>query len=310
MQSKKELLSCVFDKFNLSYEDAFISDRQYLEASGKGRIRAEIVKEHKDGFKAVKPDIATCLRDPEALDEYIGYLKGVFSGEIPKCVPRWSVDRIITDALKKYPLIEELNFIKKKLKNHGQLLQKLPVAYKGFTDQLIEDSVIRYALAFINFKEVLRLDHDQAMKLLNSMISKLMIKYASSQGLGVNLILMASALRSAILAREKPQDKASPMFRVEDDIADIEVAHLMLYGLEKNKAQIPVTVITNESKMMTYERLHYDVIASGLKAQFNGSQTLRLGRIILLNFKNFTHEVITGEYLRDKFKTVTGDPLF
>ena len=137
-----------------------------------------------------------------------------------------------------------------------------------------------------------------------------MTKYALSQVLHMNLNLLTSGLKTAVLSKKYPQSRVLPMFRIEDDIADIEPVYLMLYGANIRNKRIPVTIVTKEPKSIIIERLSYNMISTGVKAEKIVQQTLLLGRIILLDFNNFTHDVITGKYLQKNFKTSSGQPLF
>ena len=83
-----------------------------------------------------------------------------------------------------------------------------------------------------------------------------------------------------------------------------------LYGTKIENQRVPVTIITKEPKSAVIERPNYDMKSAGVKAHNIGPQTLLLGRIILLDFNNFTDDVITGQYLRENFKTDSGQPLF
>lgn len=304
------LLQDVIKKFDLYLDDVLVTDRQYLEISGKGKIRVEIVKEHKEQINAEKPSIGTDSKNTARLQNYITFLENLFSEELRKRLPRWNIHDILIEKLRKYPLVTDLDSVKKKLNRHGLSLFKLPIAYERFINTLVEDSVIRYALAFLNFKEIPAAKYDHAIQLLNSMVSKLMIKYASSQVLYTNLNLLASALRTAILANKYPQNPVLPMFRIQDDIADIELAYFMLYGTKIGNQRVPVTILTGEPKSTVIERINYDMTSAGVKASIIEPQTLILGRIVLLDFKNFTHDVITGQYLQENFKTCSGRVLF
>ena len=227
---KLHLLQSILKKFHLNLEDALVTDRQYLEVSGKGQIRAEIAKEYREQINNAKPSIKTDAKNISLLKGYVVFLENLFSKELRQRLPRGKIHEILKETLKKYPLDSELNLIKKKLNSYGSSLFKFHTDYERFINTLAEDSVIRYALAFLNFREIPATQYDQAMQLLNSMVSALMIKYVSSQVLLVNLNLLASALRTAILAQKHPQSAALPMFRVQDDIADIELTYFMLYG--------------------------------------------------------------------------------
>jgi len=309
-QRKNYLLQDVLKKYNLSLEDTLITDRQYLEISGKGQVRAEILKEYKEEVNAAKPCINVDIQNTFLLQNYIEFLENLFSKEIRVRLPRCRIHDILKEKLKKYPLDTNLDPIKRKLHSHGSSLFKFSIAYERFINTLVEDSVTRCALDFLNFKEIPRTQHNLAMQLLNSMISTLMTKYVSSQVMHTNLNLLTSGLKTAILSQKNPQSRVCPMFRIEDDIADIEPVYFMLYGANNRRERIPVTIVTKEPKSIIIERLNYNMISTGVKAEKIEPQTLLLGRIILLDFNNFTHDVITGEYLQKNFKTSSGQPLF
>lgn len=70
-------------------------------------------------------------------------------------------------------------------------------------------------------------------------------------------------------------------------------------------------VITKEPERAVKERLKYNFQAVGTKASIVCSQKLVLGRTLILDFDRFTYqEILTGEYIKKHFKTVSGDPIF
>lgn len=161
VESKKlYLLQDVLKNFHFNLEDSLITDHQYLEVSGKGQIRAEIVKEYRELINTAKPSVVTDIQNTVQLQNYIVFLENLFSRELRKRLPRWKIYDILKETLKKYPIDSELGPIKRKLYNHGSSLLKFPAAYECFVNLLIEDSVTRYALAFLNFREIPEVQYD------------------------------------------------------------------------------------------------------------------------------------------------------
>lgn len=307
---KVQLLQNVLKKFRLNLNDVIITDRQYLEASGNGQIRAAIIKEHKDRINKEKPSAITDIKDIIILESYVTFLEQLFSSELRNHLPRSKIRDMWHQSQKDYPLDVALLPVQKTLQLHGNSLFKFYSDFERFITTLVEDSVVRCALDFLNFKEIPTAQKDHAMQLLGSMVSLLMTKYASSQVLHTNINLLASAIRTAILATKNPQSPTQRMFRIPDDIADIEPTHFMLYGVRLENQRVPVTIITREPKPAVIERLNYDMTSAGVKAQNIKPQILLLGRIILLDFHNYTDDVITGKYLQENFKTESGQPLY
>lgn len=307
---KVQLLQRVLKKYCLNLNDVIVTDRQYLEASGKGQVRAEIIREYKCCINEAKPSVSSNVNDRIILEDYITFLEQLFSSELRSCLSRSKIRDMWSQSRKDYPLDATLLPVQKILQLHGDSLFKFYSDFERFITTLVEDSVVRCALAFLNFKEIPAAQTEHAMQLLGSMVSLLMYKYASSQALHANLNLFASALRTAILTAKDPQRANIPMFRIPDDIADVEPTRFMLYGVRVKTQQVPATIITREPKPLVVERLNYDMSSAGVKAQNIEPQTLLLGRIIFLDFSSWTDDVITGEYLQKNFKTKSQHPLF
>lgn len=69
VESKKlYLLQDVLKNFHLNLEDSLITDHQYLEVSGKGQIRAEIVKEYRELINTAKPSVVTDIQTKELFE--------------------------------------------------------------------------------------------------------------------------------------------------------------------------------------------------------------------------------------------------
>lgn len=126
VESKKlYLLQDVLKNFHLNLEDSLITDHQYLEVSGKGQTRAEIVKEYRELINTAKPSVVTDIQNTVQLQNYIVFLENLFSRELRKRLPRWKIYDILKETLKKYPIDSELGPIKRKLYNHGSSIINL-----------------------------------------------------------------------------------------------------------------------------------------------------------------------------------------
>jgi hypothetical protein len=87
------------------------------------------------------------------------------------------------------------------------------------------------------------------------------------------------------------------------------LGYYSLVGKHKNGKQVPVTVISSESRKVIEKRLIYNFKGMGEIAMYNPIG-LMCGRIINVNFTSSTYEeILTGKLIHEKFRDVNGDPL-
>lgn len=215
------------------------------------------------------------------------------------------------NKLEEFKFIEKFRGFEEKVINYGEELARKNLEYDNLIRVLVEDSVVRYALNAIDIRQTSPRLREKASDILNQTLTMLMVKYHHSEILFSNLNLLMSALKSHIEGKSKPQEKSQTLLRVADDLVDVELGHFPILGATiKNKLH-PITVITIEPQDRVEERLKYNFQAIGTKSHIIKPQKIVLGRTIILDFKNYSHiEILTGKYIHDNFRTLTGKPIF
>jgi len=137
------------------------------------------------------------------------------------------------------------------------------------------------------------------------------VEYHHSEIQYSNLNLLMSVLKDCIEGKISHNQKSQPLFRVCNDLVDVELSHYSLCGKNINRTLAAVTVITGEPEQTVKDRLKYNFQAIGTKAQIIGEQKLMMGRTIILDFTSYTYkELVTKEFISENFKYVSGRPIF
>ena len=315
--SKKiEFIDSVLKKFQLNIEDAFLTERLFVELIGKGKIRDLIIKNNKQQFAKERNKVfesINCNKNEreKVIISFINFLEHFFYSELKKHIPQESIYPTTINSLKKFCFTENFRSFEEKLLNYGKKLSNLKCEYEIFIKTLVEDSIVRHALDSIEIRQISPKIYAKALDILNQTLTMLMIKYRSSEILYSNINLLMSALKTHIDGKLNHQEKSCPLLRVRDDFVDVELEHFPIRGIVQNDILTPVTVFTKEPEQTVIERLKYNFQAIGVKASIIKSQELVLGRTIILDLDNYTYnEILTGKFVQDNFKTDSGEPIF
>lgn len=313
---KIEFLESMLEKFQLSIDDVLLTERLFTETIGYGGVRHGIKKNNREKFDAEKRKILALLRKnlkdrEEGITLYITFLESFFHEELKKNIPQATIYTTTINQLKEYSFIEKFRSFETKVIHYSEELTNKNSEYDNLIKILVEDSVVRYALDAIDIRQTHPNMRESALEILNQTLTILMVKYYHSEILYSNLNLLMSALKRHIDGKSKPQEKSQPLLRVDDDLVDVELGHFPIRGKTVGNKLVPITVLTIEPEHGVKERLKYNFQAIGTKSHIVKPQKLVLGRTIILDFKNYSHvEILTGKYIYDNFKTLSGEPIF
>jgi hypothetical protein len=307
-QENKNLLEMLLQEFDLNLEDAFFTERSFLEVIGKGKISIElgipaILKTERKEFQEKLRQ--KCSVAQNQIEDFINLLEKEIHTKLKVGLPKAYIAQFANENINTYPFIDEFKLIDEKIIEYANNLNQNDTPYDRFLKILVEDSVIRFILDTVNLREINPQHNNEALKFIDTTLRLLLLKYGNAEIFKSNLILVMAGLKKhAEVEIDRTKAGDSPLIRVFDDRADGELGYYSLVGKHKNGKQVPVTVISSESRKVIEKRLIYNFKGMGEIAMYNPIG-LMCGRIINVNFTSSTYEeILTGKLIHEKFRDV------
>lgn len=308
----------VMRKYSVDLERVLISPKSFVEIINLGKIRFEIEREGRSEISSenkIIVDLIYCESDQseDVIVKFLNFLNNFFQKSFRKKLSQKLLLEYTKHALEEYKFVNNFSVIETQVKRIAQNLAENVDEYDRFIAELVEDSVIRFALASIDMNRIPTSSRESGFELSNAIIRVLMLRFRNYGIFGSNLILISSDYKYKIETAEKKQERIDRLIRVKDDIADGEHAEFALVGLRciSSNSLIPVTVFTCEPLDTIYERLKYTFQGIGTKAENIHPQTLCFGRTVKVDFDTRSiHEIDSGTYINSTFRSVGGGPLY
>jgi hypothetical protein len=285
-------------KYNI--KNIHLTDKLFLEIIGCGQLRAVIVKGNRDLINTEKKKIRDKVISAQQISQediqgYYNFLENLFRISIRAKLPQENIYPIALQSLTEYSFCKEFNVsIRNRVLDYAKNISISSLAYGKFIDSLVNDSVIRYLLDIINFREIPREYLQCAGDFIIKVNNFIILKYWPKDLFRKDLILLMSGLEHSVRAPDNPGKKVEKLLRPEDDFADSEMQNLVFYGTEIDGECYPVTVLSGEPIELVDKRLkyYYAAVATliNLKPAYMGHLTkdprrFLLGRSIVINFK-------------------------
>jgi len=312
-QENKHLLEMLLHEFDLNLEDAFFTERSFLEVIGKGKISIElgiptILKTERKEFQEKLRQ--NCSVSQTQIEDFIDLLEKEIHEKLKVGLPKAYIAQYAKENINAYPFVDEFKPIEEKIIEYANNLTQNDTQYDHFLKILLEDSVIRFILHTVNLREINPQHNHEALKFIDTALRLLLLRYGNAEIFKSNLILVMAGLKKhAEVEIDRTKAGDNPLMRVFDDRADGELAYYSLVGKHRNGKQIPVTVIASESRKVIEKRLIYNFKGIGEVAKYNPIE-LMCGRVINVNFSSSTHEeILTGKLIYEKFRDINGNLL-
>lgn len=309
----KKLLERLLREFDLNLENAFLTERSFLEVIGKGKISIEL--EIPTILKAESKELQEKLRQKYSVSQsqvenFINLLEKEICKKLKEGLPQGHIVKFAKENINVYPFIDEFKLIEEKIIEYASTLNDSDIQYDRFLKILLEDSVIRFILNIVNLREISPQHHHNALTFIDTALRLLLLRYGNAEIFKSNLVLVMAGLKKHAEAEIDPTKAGdNPLIRVFDDRADGELGYYSLVGKHRTGKQVPVTVIASESRKVIEKRLIYNFKGMGEVAKYSPIE-LMCGRIINVNFISSTHEeILTGKLIYEKFRDVNGNPL-